>query len=146
VPSVNLPAVSNGSRFSPLDGRDLDACFPGASHGTVTEQLAQAVFEHLIRPAELVLDIRSGGRSLQFAPSAVARFSDDKDHQQTTENSMVAFGAPNSVRLPESNDPMSLQRCVAAAGIRYLQTELGGGGSRGRNTMCTPKHPVSSNR
>ena len=37
VPSVNLPAVSNGSRFSPLDGRDLDACFPGASHGTVSE-------------------------------------------------------------------------------------------------------------
>ena len=135
VPSVNLPAVSNGSRFSPLDGRDLDACFPGASHGTVTEQLAQAVFEHLIRPAELVLDIRSGGRSLQFAPSAVVRFSDDKDHQQTTENSMVAFGAPNSVRLPESNDPMSLQRCVAAAGIRYLQTELGGGGSSSAETL-----------
>ena len=135
LPSVNLPAVSKGSRVSPLDGRDLDACFPGARHGTVTEHLAHAVFEHLIRPADLVLDIRSGGQSLHFAASAVVRFSRDKDRQQITENSMVAFGAPNSVRLPASRDPMSLQRCVDAAGIHYLQTELGGGASSSAETL-----------
>jgi len=135
IPSVNLPAVLKGSRCSPLDGRDLDSCFPGATNGTVTEHLAKGVFEQLVRPADLVLDIRSGGQSLHFAPSAVVRFSSDKDRQQITENSMVAFGAPNSVRLPESSEPMSLQRCVDAAGIHYLQTELGGGGSSSAETL-----------
>jgi len=135
VPSVNLPAVEAGSRYSPLDGRDLDSCFPGSAYGSVSEHLAFAVFERLIRPADLVLDIRSGGQSLQFAASAAVRFSADKQRQQTAEDSMVAFGAPNSVRLPNSTDPMTLQHSVDAADIHYVQTELGGGGSSSAETL-----------
>jgi len=136
IPSLNLPGLHLGQRSSPLDGQDLDRCFPGNSTGLTSERLAYEVFERLIRPADLVVDLRSGGSELMFAPTAAVRFSDNQHHQAIAEASMIAFGAPNSVRLPASRPNSCLQAAVQAAGKHYIQTELGGGAGVSAETLA----------
>lgn len=136
IPSLNLPGLALGRRSSPLDGLDLDRCFPGNPFGSISERLAYEVFERLIKPANLVVDLRSGGNELLFAPTAAVRFSADKKHQALSEAAMVAFGAPNSVRLPASSPNSCLQAAIQAAGKHYIQTELGGGASVSAETLA----------
>ena len=40
MPAVNVPAVLNDTRLSPVDNRDLNRCFPGDPRGTFSEMLA----------------------------------------------------------------------------------------------------------
>lgn len=129
IPSLNLPGLHLGRRNSPLDGLDLDRCFPGNPNGSISERLAHEVLIRLIGPADLVIDLRSGGSNLLFAPTAAVRFSSDKKHQAISEAAMMAFGAPNSVRLPASSSDSCLQATIETAGKHYIQTELGGGAS-----------------
>jgi N-alpha-acetyl-L-2,4-diaminobutyrate deacetylase len=144
VPCVNEPGLRVGRRCLTLDGCDLDRCFPGDPQGSIGQRLAYELFERLIRPAELVLDLRSGGRMLNFALLAAVRFMgvskrSSKGHGRqlhlTSEAAMIAFGAPNSVRFPASGPASCLQAAVAAAGKAYVQTELGGGGGCTAETL-----------
>ncbi|MFK7854179.1 MAG: succinylglutamate desuccinylase/aspartoacylase family protein [Granulosicoccus sp.] len=136
VPSINLPGLLLGSRISPLDDLDLDRCFPGNPEGSISERLAYEVFERLIKPADLIVDLRSGGRDLVFAPSAAIRFGTDTKHQAISEAAMIAFGAPNSLRLPASSPNSCLQAAVNASGRHYVQTELGGGAGISAETLA----------
>jgi predicted deacylase len=43
LPAVNIPAVMNDTRLSPVDHRDLNRCFPGDARGTFSEMLAHFV-------------------------------------------------------------------------------------------------------
>jgi N-alpha-acetyl-L-2,4-diaminobutyrate deacetylase len=139
VPSLNVPGLRLGQRSSPLDGLDLDRCFPGNPNGSISERLAYEVFERFIRSADLIVDLRSGGSDLLFAPTAAVRFSSEKKQQIINEASMVAFGAPNSVRLPASSLNSCLQASVQAAGKHYIQTELGGGAGVSAETLAVAR-------
>lgn len=136
ITSLNLPGLHLGLRSSPLDGLDLDRCFPGDPNGSISERLAFEVFERFIRPADLIVDLRSGGGDLLFAPTAAVRFSTDKKNQAISEAAMLAFGAPNSVRLPASSPNSCLQATIQAAGKHYIQTELGGGAGLSAETLA----------
>ncbi len=139
LPSLNPAGLCQGQRNSPWDALDLDLCFPGNPHGSISERLAHVVFEQLIRPADLIVDLRSGGRDLLFAPTAAVRFSTDRKHQAITEAAMIAFGAPNSVRLPPSHPDSCLQAAVQAIGKHYMQSELGGASSVSADTLAISK-------
>jgi N-alpha-acetyl-L-2,4-diaminobutyrate deacetylase len=71
VPALNLPAVRRGTRLSPIDGRNMNRVFPGRRDGTVTEMIADYVTRHVLPMADVVVDIHSGGKTLDFVPSAV---------------------------------------------------------------------------
>ena len=156
LPSINLNALLAGTRCSPLDARDIDRCFPGKASGTISERIAFEMFERFIRPADLVVDFRSGGADLRFAASAAVRFpsrqprkqdgrtkeAQDSHYQKSlarnriSEAAMIAFGAPNSLRLPASTPNSCLQAATESAAIPYLQTELGGGGASSAQTLA----------
>ncbi|NND90890.1 MAG: N-alpha-acetyl diaminobutyric acid deacetylase DoeB [Granulosicoccus sp.] len=132
VPAANSTGLMAGMRCMPEEGQDLDLCFPGNPTASLGQRLAHELFERLVRPADLVVDFRCGGRSLEFAPSAAVRFPGQSGPGQAgqaiSEAAMVAFGAPNSVRFPASAAASCLQAVVVDAGKSYVQTELGGGG------------------
>lgn len=147
APALNIAGLATANRCLPQSGEDLDLCFPGQPDGSLGQRLAREIIQHLVRPADLVLDLRSGGGRLRFAPSAVVRnmgvskarqrtnmgVSNDTDTEAADANTlseaaMVAFGAPNCVRLPASTGTGCLQASVTALGKACLQTELGGGG------------------
>lgn len=127
LPCLNMAALQNGQRTNPVDGKNIDISFPGKPEGTMSDRLAFEVMQHFINPAELVVDLRSGGQHLIFDPSAAVRFTSQGAKREYADEIMLAFGAPNSTRLPPSGTTQSLQGAVDALGKMYLQTELGGG-------------------
>jgi N-alpha-acetyl-L-2,4-diaminobutyrate deacetylase len=65
IPTLNQPAARAATRLSPLDGKNLNRCFPGRADGTVTEMIAHYVTTVLFPLADIVIDIHTGGRSTE---------------------------------------------------------------------------------
>ena len=129
VPSVNAPAAFAGLRTSPLDDGNLNRCFPGDTHGSVTSQLAWWV-EHVLLPGcDLVVDLHSGGSSLTYLPCVLAYRQPEAPAMERLLALVRAFGAPASFF---SNSPSRGGRTLSAAALRQgvlgLATECGGGG------------------
>ncbi len=128
LPHLNLPAVRAGRRLSPIDGRNMNRVFPGRRDGSITEVIAHYVHTRLIRIADAVVDIHSGGRTLDIVPSAVAHFLDDPALMRRTLDAMLAFGAPVGMLLRELDAEGMLDTAVESLGKVLVSTELGGAG------------------
>ena len=70
IPTLTMPAARAGTRLSPLDGKNFNRCFPGSPGGTVSDVLAHYLTTVLFPLADAVIDIHTGGRSLDFYPCA----------------------------------------------------------------------------
>src|SRR5262249_39051693 len=66
LPAMNYPAFLAGTRTSPIDKGNMNRIFPGRPDGTVTEKIADYIERHLLPAAHVVLDIHSGGKTLEF--------------------------------------------------------------------------------
>ncbi|HRP23414.1 N(2)-acetyl-L-2,4-diaminobutanoate deacetylase DoeB [Thauera sp.] len=129
VPFMNYPAFRAGTRTSPIDRGNLNRTFPGKPDGTATEKIADYVQRHLLPRADFVLDIHSGGRTLDFLPFAAIHVLDDKAQQARCSAAMQAFNAPYSMTLLELDAVGMFDTAAEAAGKVFVSTELGGGGS-----------------
>ena len=94
VPAMNFPAVQAGKRTSPIDSGNLNRLFPGRPDGSVTEKIADYFNRSLLPLADFVLDIHSGGRTLDFVPFAAAHVLSDKAQEARCIAAMEAFNAP----------------------------------------------------
>ena len=101
IPAMNFPAFQAATRTSPIDKGNMNRVFPGRPDGTVTEKIADYFQRTLLPLADYVLDIHSGGKTLEFLPFAAAHVLEDKDQQARCVAAMEAFGAPYSVMLLE---------------------------------------------
>lgn len=128
APSLNVQATLNQSRNTPVDGKDLDECFPGNESGTITEQMAALIFSTLVEPASLVMEFQSGGASARFTSLAAVHFNaGNKALQQSNEQHMIAFGAPYSARLLPGHAG-SLACAIQQREKEFIALRLGGGG------------------
>lgn len=129
LPSLNFPAVMAGTRSSPLDGSNLNRCFPGDAFGSPTQVIAHYVSTVLLPRADLVLDLHAGGRSSEFIPCALLR--EDENGQQPAELRRLAewFGAPVSFfsKGKGGGGSLTLSGECTRQGIACLTVELGGG-------------------
>jgi N-alpha-acetyl-L-2,4-diaminobutyrate deacetylase len=129
VPFMNAPAFHAARRTSPLDGVNLNRCFPGHPNGSPTERIADYFLRTLVPMADVVLDFHSGGKSLDFVPFAAAHLLDDARQQRACVDAMRAFNAPYSVLLKEQDPAGMYDTAVEQAGKVFVSTELGGGGT-----------------
>ena len=129
LPSLNAPAVAAGCRVSPLDGKNLNRCFPGDPAGTVSEQIACYVTSTLFPMADLIIDLHSGGSSLDMIPSAFIETADDAEHLQRNTDAVLAFDAPLSIVHDVSSQPGTSNAAAVSMGKTFIGTELGGSGS-----------------
>lgn len=129
VPAFNYPAFRAGTRTSPIDKGNLNRVFPGRPDGGVTEKIADYFQRHLLPLADVVLDIHSGGKTLQFIPFAAAHVLPDKAQQARCVAAMEAFNAPHGLMLLEIDSVGMYDSAAEAMGKTFLSTELGGGGS-----------------
>ncbi len=133
VPMMNPLATGCHARLSAVDSKDLDECFPGSESGSPTEQIAAHLFNTLVKPADLIIEIQSGGSSTLFTSLAAVHIDTlNEPLQERAEHHMIAFGAPYSARL------LPCQSGSLAASVQHVQKEflavrLGGGG--GVNTQ-----------
>jgi N-alpha-acetyl-L-2,4-diaminobutyrate deacetylase len=79
VPALNLPAALAGTRLSPVDGLNLNRVFPGDPNGPITSMIAHYVSTVLIPMADIVVDLHSGGKSLEYLPTILMHELDDAD-------------------------------------------------------------------
>ncbi|RED43391.1 N-alpha-acetyl-L-2,4-diaminobutyrate deacetylase [Aestuariispira insulae] len=129
VPAMNYPAFRKGTRTSPIDHGNLNRVFPGRPDGTVTEKIADYFQRYLLPLADWVLDIHSGGKTLEFVPFAAAHMLENKVQQQRCVEAMRAFCAPYSMMMLEIDNMGMYDTAAEDMGKVFVSTELGGGGT-----------------
>ena len=139
VPAFNYPAFRVGSRNSPIDDGNMNRVFPGNPSGTVTEKIADYFMRTLVPMSNVVVDIHSGGKSLEFLPFAAAHVLADKDQQAACVAAMRAFNAPYSMLLLEIDNTGMYDTAVEDQGKIFVSSELGGGGTTTAKTVSIAK-------
>ena len=142
VPAFNYPAFRAGSRNSPIDDGNMNRVFPGNPSGTVTEKIADYFMRTLVPMSNAVVDIHSGGKSLEFLPFAAAHVLADKDQQAACVAAMRAFNAPYSMLLLEIDNTGMYDTAVEDQGKVFVSSELGGGGTTTAKTVSIAKKGI----
>jgi predicted deacylase len=128
VPVVSMESFRQRSPFVvPADGKNLNRCFPGSYDGTYTDVLARSIYETLIEPADVLLDLHGGDQVEALEPFAIY---DASPVEATAHELAVAFNLPYVVReerVPGGLGGMTTSAAVEA-GIPGVIAEAGGRG------------------
>lgn len=144
VPLMNYPAFQAGKRTSPIDNGNLNRLFPGRPDGSVTEKIADYFQRTLLPMSDYVLDIHSGGKTLNFVPFAAAHVLEDKQQQEACVAAMRAFNAPYSTMLLELDSVGMYDSAAEEMGKVFVSTELGGGGWTTRRSVEIARRGVQN--
>lgn len=142
VPAMNFPAFRAATRTSPIDKGNLNRVFPGRPDGTATEKIADYFQRALLPQADVVLDIHSGGKTLEFVPFCCAHRLPDPQHEAACVAAMRAFNAPYSMMLLEIDNAGMYDTAAEEMGKVFISTELGGGGTTSASTISIAKRGV----
>jgi len=144
VPAMNYPAFRAATRTSPIDKGNLNRLFPGKPDGTVTEKIADYFQRTLLPLADVVLDIHSGGKTLEFVPFCCAHRLTDQKLEGACVAAMKAFNAPYSIMLLEIDNVGMYDTAAEEMGKVFISTELGGGGTARASTVAIARRGISN--
>lgn len=108
--AANPAAVSNLSRESPQDHKDLNRVFPGDPQGSFTERLAHILFSEILKTIseeDVILNLHGGGRTVLAARLIEVRGTGDEHEERSVELARVACN-PNLrivARVDEQTGP-----------------------------------------
>lgn len=144
VPAMNYPAFRIGRRTSPIDGGNMNRAFPGNAAGTPTDKIAHYFMSALLPLADIVMDIHSGGRTLDFLPFAAAHILPNQTQEKACVDAMMAFRAPYAVMLLELDAVSTYDTAAESLGKTFVTTELRGGGTSSAATAAIAKRGVTN--
>lgn len=121
----NPEAFAAGQRCNPADGANLARVFPGDASGEPTERIAAWLCEHLLRGADLLVDLHSAGTHYEM-PMFVG-FDAGAPEATAAELAAMAFGAPVVWRHPAIQPGRSLS-AARLAHVPAIYVEGSGGG------------------
>jgi predicted deacylase len=127
IPSLNFPAALTASRLSPLDGMNMNRAFPGEAEGPVTSQIAFYLRTILFPISDVVIDIHSGGRSMEFVPCAHMHLVPDREQRAKMFAAMLAWGCDFGFFYADIAGSGLLPVEAENQGKLVVTTELGGG-------------------
>ena len=142
VPALNLPAALAGTRLSPLDGLNLNRVFPGEPNGSITSMIAHYVSTVLIPMTDIVVDLHSGGMTLEYLPTILMHELEDEDWNRRTRAALLAFGAPIALISRELDNAVYLDTIAENMGKIALSAELGGAGRLSQRTIAVAETGV----
>lgn len=142
VPMMNTPAVTAGKRTSGLDGGNLNRSFPGDPDGSVTEKIADYFTRVMVPMSDVVLDLHSGGRTLDIIPFGASHVLEDADQQRRALEGAKAFGAPYAMMMFELDAEALFDTAVERQGKIFVATELGGGGTSTPESLAITERGV----
>lgn len=128
MPAVNIPAIMADTRLSPIDGWDINRCFPGNPKGTFSQMLAHFLDSVILPMADISVDMHTAGHSFDSALSTNMHHVADPKIREKTLAAAAAFGAPFNVVFGGVDEDSTFTSCVERRGIVSLGTELGGWG------------------
>lgn len=127
IPSLNFPAAKAATRLSPLDGMNMNRAFPGQAEGHVTSQIAHYLTHVLFPISDVVIDIHSGGRSMEFLPCAHMHLVEDKLQRRQMLDAMLAWNTDFAFIYADIAGSGLLPVEAENQGKIVVTTELGGG-------------------
>ena len=142
VPSLNFPAATAGLRTSPIDGLNLNRSFPGDPDGQPTAAIAHYAETVLLTVADYAMDLHSGGSSLLYLPSALARVPLDDQLAATQQDMLKAFAAPISYQVAGRGEDRTMIAAATRAGVAIIGTELGGAGGTTVHSLAVAESGV----
>ncbi len=142
IPMMNYPAFQAATRVSPIDQLNMNRIFPGQAAGSITQLIADYITSTLLPICDFVLDIHSGGKTLEFLPFAAYHELEDKSQQEACEAATHAFAAPYYLSLIEIDAGGMYDTQAEAMGKVFVSTELGGGGTSSPHTADVAKRGV----
>lgn len=125
APVCNPPAYRAAQRSSPIDGLNLARVFPGAINGSITQRIAYWIGEKLLRHADLMVDLHTGGIAYEL-PLLVGYVHDDGALGQASLAAASAFGAPVLWGHPPPLPPGRSLSTATDLGIPCAYTEAPG--------------------
>ncbi len=128
MPAVNIPAILADTRLSPVDGWDINRCFPGNAKGTFSQMLAHFLDSVILPLADISVDMHTAGHSFDSALSTNMHHVDDAETRRKTLAAATAFGAPYNVVFGGVDESSTFTSCAERRSIISLGTELGGWG------------------
>ncbi len=135
LPALNLPAVNAGQRVSPFDGLDMNRSFPGRPNGTITQIIAHYVNDIILPLCDAVLDLHSGGYSLDLYPYISMHYLENYEQMAATRAALEAFQAPVGLLMEEFTGEGLLDYAVEQLGKIFLCAEIGGNGRLTSHTL-----------
>jgi uncharacterized protein len=137
VPVVSMESFRQRSPFVvPIDGKNLNRCFPGDFRGTYTDVLARSIYETLIEPADVLIDLHGGDQVEALEPFTTY---DASPLEYRAHEIAAAFNFPYVIRSEREEGELSglTTSAATAAGIPGVIAEAGGRGllEEGATTM-----------
>ena len=96
--------------FSPVDGRNLNRCYPGRPDGTVSERIAHAITTQIIEAADCVLDLHCGDGNEWLRPYVYQTVTGVSELDTAMAELVLAFGIDHI--LVDRNRPTDPARSV----------------------------------
>jgi predicted deacylase len=127
IPSLNFPAACTATRLSPLDGMNMNRAFPGQAEGAVTSQIAHYLTTVLFPLSDVVIDIHSGGRSMEFVPCSTMHLVADRAQRARMLAAMLAWNADLAFLYADIAGTGLLPVEAENQGKLVVTTEMGGG-------------------
>ena len=126
VPVANPQAFYAGTRRNPVDFGDLNRSFPGDVSGTMTERLADLLFQELVLGSDAVLSMHCWSREAVALP--YVEYSADR-----TDTGAKSFAMARALDVeflhPYEWNPGLLVAAAARHGIPSVEPEVGGMGT-----------------
>ena len=126
VPISSMTAFAKRAIYvAPPDNKNLNRCFPGEANGSFAEQLADWLFQNLIRKADFYIDLHGGDMNEALTPFSVVSISGDAVLDATSMRLAEAFGLPNIITSEVKGSTIS---AASRVGVPAVLTEVGGQG------------------
>ncbi len=135
LPALNTPAVLAGTRVSPLDGLNLNRCFPGEADGAPTQAIAHYVDSVLLPMCDAGIDLHSGGTTGEYLPCTFLCTHPDRAFMARMLDLVEAFGAPYALVVEGTAWSTGFDPVAHRRGVAFISTELAGGASLDRQAL-----------
>jgi len=135
LPALNTPAVLAGTRVSPLDGLNLNRCFPGEAGGAPTQAIAHYVDSVLLPMCDAGIDLHSGGTTGEYLPCTFLCTHPDRALMARMLDLAEAFGAPTAYVVESTDWSTGFDPAAQRRGVAFISTELAGGASLDRQAL-----------
>jgi hypothetical protein len=131
---ANMPSfLGRTVYFSPVDGRNLNRCYPGSAAGTVSERIAHAITTQVIEPADYVLDLHCGDGNESLRPYVYQTVTGNAALDAAMADLVLAFGIDHIlVDRNRPTDPARSIYCSSTAITRGKPAMTVESGSLGR--------------
>ena len=127
IPCLNMLASKAMTRLSPLDGKNFNRCFPGKPDGTPSDVLAHYLSSVLFPLANIVVDMHTGGRSMDFHPCAHMHLVPDLDQRRQMVAGTDAWHSEFAFLYADIAGSGLLPVEAERQGKIVITTEMGGG-------------------